>query len=93
MATECSAGSAQSVDSNVRRAVPRTSSSRDVYLWTISTLFYLGGMLCAGLLVPASNRDLSGDDQTGRRSPFVIAFKLAGYKVVRGAELLQFTTL
>ncbi|OJT02167.1 hypothetical protein TRAPUB_7282 [Trametes pubescens] len=60
------------------RNVPRALRK----VWIRITLFYLGGMLCAGLLVPASNRDLSGDDQTGRRSPFVIAFKLAGYKVL-----------
>ncbi|KAH9849492.1 amino acid permease-domain-containing protein [Lenzites betulinus] len=51
-------------------------------VWIRITLFYLGGILCAGLLVPATDTHLSGDDQTGRHSPFVIAFTRAGYKVL-----------
>ncbi|KAL1946120.1 hypothetical protein VTO73DRAFT_15247 [Trametes versicolor] len=60
------------------RNVPRALRK----VWIRITLFYLGGMLCAGLLVPADTPFLSTDDQTGRRSPFVIAFRLAGYKVL-----------
>ena len=51
-----------------------------------STLFYVGGVLVSGLLVPADDYRLGlGDkgDKTGRSSPFVIAFKRAGWAVVR----------
>ncbi len=44
-------------------------------------------MLCAGLLVPSTDPGLLGTDQTGRHSPFVIAFNRAGYKVVRSPIL------
>ncbi|KAI0823275.1 amino acid permease-domain-containing protein [Trametes gibbosa] len=59
---------------NVPRALRR--------VWIRITLFYVGGILCAGLLVPATDPRLSSDDQTGRHSPFVIAFKRAHYKVL-----------
>ncbi len=51
--------------------------------WAPSTLFYLGGILCSGLVVPSTNTDLATDDGTGNSSPFVIAFNLARWKVVR----------
>ncbi|EIW52347.1 uncharacterized protein TRAVEDRAFT_75343 [Trametes versicolor FP-101664 SS1] len=59
---------------NVPRALRR--------VWIRITLFYLGGILTAGLLVPADDPRLTADDSTGRSSPFVIAFKIAGYKVL-----------
>ena len=58
-----------------------------VLTWkSFSTLFYVGGVLVSGLLVPADDYRLGlGDkgDKTGRSSPFVIAFKRAGWAVVR----------
>ncbi|KAI0350171.1 hypothetical protein OH77DRAFT_1431318 [Trametes cingulata] len=60
------------------RNVPRALQK----VWIRITLFYLGGMLCAGLLVPATDPALSADDGTGRHSPFVIAFTRAKYKVL-----------
>ncbi|KAI0369433.1 hypothetical protein BV20DRAFT_968017 [Pilatotrama ljubarskyi] len=60
------------------RNVPRALRK----VWIRITLFYLGGMLCAGLLVPVTDPSLSADDGTGRHSPFVIAFNRAKYKVL-----------
>ncbi|KAI0642859.1 amino acid permease-domain-containing protein [Trametes meyenii] len=51
-------------------------------VWIRITLFYVCGIMCAGLLVPATDPGLAGDDHTGRHSPFVIAFNRAGYKVL-----------
>ncbi|KAI0671245.1 amino acid permease-domain-containing protein [Trametes maxima] len=51
-------------------------------VWIRITLFYVCGIMCAGLLVPSTDPGLSGEDQTGRHSPFVIAFNRAGYKVL-----------
>ncbi|KAL1946117.1 hypothetical protein VTO73DRAFT_15244 [Trametes versicolor] len=59
---------------NVPRALRR--------VWIRITLFYSCGMLCVGLLVPSTEPGLLGIDQTGRHSPFVIAFNRAGYKVL-----------
>lgn len=47
-----------------------------------SILFYVGGIFCAGLLVPANERSLSLDSGTGASSPFVIALNKAGVRVV-----------
>ena len=52
-------------------------------LYSRSTLFYVGGVFVSGLLVPADDPNLSLDDGTGNSSPFVIAFKRAGWAVVR----------
>ncbi|KAI9068733.1 hypothetical protein FKP32DRAFT_1587420 [Trametes sanguinea] len=60
------------------RNVPRALRK----VWIRITLFYLSGVFCAGLLVPATNQDLVGDDKSSKHSPFVIAFNLAGYKVL-----------
>ncbi|CDO72292.1 hypothetical protein BN946_scf184970.g144 [Trametes cinnabarina] len=60
------------------RNVPRALRK----VWIRITLFYLGGVLCAGLLVPATNPDLVGEDESSRHSPFVIAFNLAKFKVL-----------
>lgn len=46
------------------------------------TIFYLGGIFFAGLLVPADNDRLGSDKQNASSSPFVIAFDLAGVKIV-----------
>ena len=58
-----------------------------------STLFYVGGVLVSGLLVPANDERLGlGDkgDKTGRSSPFVIAFTRAGWAVVRPRSASNF---
>ncbi|KAI0629930.1 amino acid permease-domain-containing protein [Trametes polyzona] len=60
------------------RNVPRALRK----VWIRITLFYLGGVLCAGLLVPSTDPGLLGDDKTGRHSPFVIAFNRAKIKVL-----------
>ncbi|TBU42274.1 amino acid transporter [Dichomitus squalens] len=63
------------------RNVPRALRK----VWIRITLFYVGGVLVSGLLVPASDPNLGlGDegDKTGRSSPFVIAFSRAGWTVL-----------
>ncbi|KAH9891921.1 amino acid permease-domain-containing protein [Cubamyces lactineus] len=60
------------------RNVPRALRK----VWIRITLFYLSGVFFAGLLVPATDPGLAGDDRTGRHSPFVIAFTRAGYIVL-----------
>ncbi|KAH9919155.1 amino acid permease-domain-containing protein [Epithele typhae] len=60
------------------RNVPRALRK----VWIRITLFYVGGILAAGLLVPANDGDLNSDVQNGASSPFVIAFKRAGWKVL-----------
>ena len=57
---------------------------RQILMLHHSTLFYLSGVFISGLLVPLDNPGLKIADKTGRHSPFVIAFKLAGWKVVGG---------
>ena len=46
------------------------------------SVFYVGGIFCAGLLVAADNPRLNGDGYDARSSPFVIALDTAGVKVV-----------
>jgi len=58
---------------NVPRALKR--------VWIRITLFYVGGIFCAGLLVPSTTPGLQSGN-TGFSSPFVIALNLAGVKVV-----------
>ncbi|KAI0747491.1 amino acid permease-domain-containing protein [Fomes fomentarius] len=60
------------------RNVPRALRK----VWIRITLFYLGGVLCSGLLVPLNDPGLTIDDKTGRHSPFVIVFRRAGWKVL-----------
>ncbi|RPD71597.1 hypothetical protein L226DRAFT_537868 [Lentinus tigrinus ALCF2SS1-7] len=60
------------------RNVPRALRK----VWIRITLFYLGGILCSGLLVPSNDSRLATDDGTGNSSPFVIAFNIARWKVV-----------
>ncbi|KAM5541192.1 hypothetical protein V8D89_005121 [Ganoderma adspersum] len=57
-------------------------------VWIRITLFYVSGVLVSGLLVPIDDSRLGlGDqgDKTGRSSPFVIAFKRAGWAVLPDA--------
>ncbi|KAJ3536378.1 hypothetical protein NM688_g6846 [Phlebia brevispora] len=60
------------------RNVPRALKN----VWIRITVFYLGGVFFAGLLVPQSNKGLQLDNGTAASSPFVIAFELAGIKAV-----------
>ncbi|KAM5541211.1 hypothetical protein V8D89_005140 [Ganoderma adspersum] len=63
------------------RNVPRALRK----VWIRITLFYVGGVLVSGLLVPANDERLGlGDkgDKTGRSSPFVIAFTRAGWAIL-----------
>ena len=60
------------------------------------TLFYIGGVLVSGLLVPANDRMLVIEEQnhkTGRSSPFVIAFNRAGWAVVRPCFAFTYSAL
>ncbi|GJE92572.1 amino acid permease-domain-containing protein [Phanerochaete sordida] len=72
---------------NVPRALQR--------VWIRITLFYLGGIFCAGLLVDRDDPDLTNQDNSGtvRASPFVIAFQHAGMHwvshVINAAVLLS----
>lgn len=72
---------------NVPRALQR--------VWIRITLFYLGGIFCAGLLVDRNDPDLTNSANTGtvRASPFVIAFQHAGMHwishVINAAVLLS----
>ncbi|KAI0747493.1 amino acid transporter [Fomes fomentarius] len=64
------------------RNVPRALRK----VWIRITLFYLGGILSSGLIVPLDHEDLRAiDDGTGQRSPFVIVFKIAGWNALSHA--------
>ncbi|KAI0073009.1 hypothetical protein K474DRAFT_1604052 [Panus rudis PR-1116 ss-1] len=71
------------------RNVPQALSR----VWLRITLFYVGGIFCAGLVVPANDPNLGGDTTSVTSSPFVIALNRAGIKVlpdiVNGAVLLS----
>ncbi|PIL34845.1 transporter [Ganoderma sinense ZZ0214-1] len=63
------------------RNVPRALRK----VWIRITLFYVGGVLVSGLLVPAGDPGLGlreKGDRTGRSSPFVIAFHRAKWAVL-----------
>jgi Amino acid permease len=45
-------------------------------------LFYIGGTVIIGLLVPSNNPDLNLDTATAASSPFVIAIYNAGIKAL-----------
>ena len=80
MTSERSESTASSLDPDVSILIPY-HAIREVDLFR-STLFYLGGILSSGLIVPFNHPDLGIDDGTARRSPFVIAFKIAGWTTV-----------
>ena len=73
------------------------SAQLHVLTWkSFSTLFYVGGVLVSGLLVPADDYRLGladKGDKTGRSSPFVIAFNRAGWAVVRPCFAFTCSTL
>ncbi|KZT06916.1 amino acid permease [Laetiporus sulphureus 93-53] len=61
---------------NPRRNLPK--AIRRVYVRIL--LFYIGGVIIIGLLVPSNNEYLSLSSSTAAKSPFVIAIKTAGIK-------------
>ncbi|KAI0088659.1 amino acid permease-domain-containing protein [Irpex rosettiformis] len=72
---------------NVPRALRR--------VWIRITIFYVGSIFCAGLVVDSSDPRLSSKDthNTAQSSPFVIAFENAGLRflpyLINGAILLS----
>ncbi|KAK7689427.1 hypothetical protein QCA50_007219 [Cerrena zonata] len=68
------AGEVHDATRNVPRALRR--------VWIRITLFYIGGIFCAGLLVSADDPLLRTDDGTGASSPFVIALGRANIRVL-----------
>ncbi|KAL9716066.1 hypothetical protein Ac2012v2_000510 [Leucoagaricus gongylophorus] len=63
---------------NPRRNIPR--AIRRVYIRII--LFYIGGVIVIGWLVPSNSEGLNLADGTAASSPFVIAIENAGIKVL-----------
>ncbi|KAG2117799.1 amino acid permease [Suillus discolor] len=61
---------------NPRRTLPK--AIRRVYIRIL--LFYIGGTLIIGLLVPSNNPNLNLNSGTTAQSPFVIAIETAGIK-------------
>ncbi|KAI0036687.1 amino acid permease [Vararia minispora EC-137] len=63
---------------NPRRNIPK--AIRRVYIRIL--LFYIGGVIIVGLLVPSNLAALNLGDGTGASSPFVIAIQRSGIKVL-----------
>ncbi|RPD78096.1 amino acid permease [Lentinus tigrinus ALCF2SS1-7] len=63
---------------NPRRNIPK--AIRNVYIRLL--LFYIGGVIMIGLLVPSNDPRLNIADGTAAASPFVIAIDNAGIKVL-----------
>ena len=63
---------------NPRRNIPK--AIRRVYFRVL--VFYIGGVLVIGLLVPSNNPLLNLNSDNASASPFVIAFNEAGIKVL-----------
>lgn len=61
---------------NPRRNVPR--AIRRIYFRLL--VFYIGGVLVIGLLVPSNNPLLNVDSGNASAAPFVIAINQAGIK-------------
>ena len=59
---------------NPRRNIPK--AIKRVYIRIM--LFYIGGVIIIGLLVPSNAADLDLSDSTAAKSPFVIAIRNAG---------------
>ena len=68
---------------NPRRNLPK--AIRRVYIRIL--LFYIGGVTIIGLLVPSNDPGLKLDSGTAAASPFVIAIKRSGIKVLPGVFL------
>ncbi len=63
---------------NPRRNLPK--AIRRVYIRIL--LFYIGGVTVIGLLVPSNDPNLGLNKGTASASPFVIAIKRSGIKVL-----------
>ena len=70
---------------NPRRNLPR--AIRRVYIRIL--LFYIGGVTIIGLLVPSNDPGLNLANGTAAASPFVIAIKRSGIKVLPGVFFLS----
>lgn len=70
--SQIAAGEAKNPRRNLPKAIKR------VYIRIL--LFYIGGTLVIGLLVPSNNPDLNLSTSNAAKSPFVIAIKTAGIK-------------
>jgi amino acid transporter len=53
-------------------------------------LFYIGGVLVIGLLVPSNDPGLALGNGTAAASPFVIAIKRSGIKALPGVSFVSF---
>jgi amino acid transporter len=67
---------------NPRRNIPK--AIRRVYIRIL--LFYIGGVTIIGLLVPSNDPGLALGSGTAAASPFVIAIKRSGIKVLPGVR-------
>ncbi|KAK5063028.1 hypothetical protein LTR84_005104 [Exophiala bonariae] len=65
---------------NPRKEIPRASKQ---VVWRIA-IFYIVNLFLVGLIVPENSELYSAEGSSSRRSPFVIAIKLAGIKVLPG---------
>jgi yeast amino acid transporter len=63
---------------NPRRNLPK--AIRRVYIRIL--LFYIGGVIIIGLLVPSNDPGLALESGTAAASPFVIAIKRSGIKAL-----------
>jgi amino acid transporter len=70
---------------NPRRNLPK--AIRRVYIRIL--LFYIGGVTIIGLLVPSNDPGLSLTSGTAAASPFVIAIRRSGIKVLPGVIILS----
>ena len=70
---------------NPRRNLPK--AIRRVYIRIL--LFYIGGVTIIGLLVPSNDPGLKLGSGTAAASPFVIAIRRSGIKVLPGVFLSQ----
>lgn len=71
---------------NPRRNLPK--AIRRVYIRIL--LFYIGGVTIIGLLVPSNDPGLKLGSGTAAASPFVIAIKRSGIKVLPGVFLVPY---
>jgi amino acid transporter len=84
MYTQIAAGEAK----NPRRNLPK--AIRRVYIRIL--LFYIGGVTIIGLLVPSNDPGLKLASGTAAASPFVIAIKRSGIKVLPGVFMSHMPT-
>jgi yeast amino acid transporter len=71
-------GLAAAETANPRKEIPRASNQ---VVWRIA-IFYVVNLFLIGLIVPENSPLYSGEGSSSRHSPFVIAIRLAGIKVL-----------